>query len=45
MPEWKPYTAENKAGMEFTSNGPVPMVRESEFGEFIKDWIDEKAMN
>lgn len=44
MPEWKAYTAENKAGMEFTSNGPVPTVRDSEFGEFIKEWLNEKGL-
>ena len=44
MPTWVPYTAENKAGIEFTPNGPVPAVRDSEFGEFIKDWLNEKAM-
>ena len=44
MPEWIPYTKENKAGMEFTPNGPVPTVRDSEFGEFIKEWINEKSL-
>ena len=44
MPEWIPYTKENKAGMEFTSNGPEPTVRDSEFGEFIKEWINEKSL-
>ena len=44
MPEWKAYTVENKVGMEFTSNGPVPTVRDSEFGEFIKEWLNEKGL-
>ena len=44
MPLWVPYTKENKAGMDFTQNGPVPTVRESEFNEFIKDWLVEKGL-
>ena len=44
MPTWAPYTAENKAGMEFTSNGPVPGARDSEFDEFIKEWLNKKGL-
>ena len=43
MPEWLPYTKENKAGIEFTTDGPVPVKRDIPFNDFIKDWLVKKA--
>ena len=44
MPEWTPYTRDNKMGMEFLSDGPKPTVRNNEFNEFLIDWIDNKNL-
>ena len=44
MPEWIPYTKDNHAAMEFLSDGPMPTVRNNEFNEFIKEWLDEKNL-
>ena len=44
IPKWNPYTKENKASMVFTPDGPVLTARNSEFSEFIKEWLIEKGL-
>ena len=35
LPEWKPYTNDDRAEMEFTSKGAVPTVESDEFVKFL----------
>ncbi len=44
LPVWKPYKAGTKDGMEFTSNGSIPMSRSSEFNDFLMDWYKYKNL-
>ena len=43
MEKWIPYTKDNKAGIEFTIDGPKEYINNSGYDEFIKDWLIEKA--
>ena len=42
LPEWKPYGTDRNE-MEFTKEGPVAKKDTSEYVDFIKDVIVEKA--
>ena len=42
MPQWLPYTEENKNEMHFTSEGCIPKVQNSAFYDFLEEHIAEK---
>lgn len=44
MPKWNPYRTGAKYGMEFLGNGPVPTIRDSEFNNFITEWLTKSNL-